>query len=123
VPGTAIGDITAIPEMKTHRGSCLIDGRDDTVTYRPEADAIVLPLGPKSGRPARPSTSRTPLTISKHISTYSACQACQARGIVRFSSSDSGPRDFTARDFTEWLAPKLVRHRNMCKLGWCVLPA
>jgi NADH dehydrogenase FAD-containing subunit len=57
----AIGDITAIPEMKMARLAqkhaevvaanirALIEGRDDVVTYQPEADAIVLPLGPKGG--------------------------------------------------------------------------
>jgi NADH dehydrogenase FAD-containing subunit len=65
VPGQetvfAIGDITAIPEMKMARLAqkhadvvaanirCLIDGRDDMITYQPEADAIVLPLGPNGG--------------------------------------------------------------------------
>jgi NADH dehydrogenase FAD-containing subunit len=58
----AIGDITAIPEMKMARLAqkhadvaaanirALIEGHGDTVvTYPPEADAIVLPLGPKGG--------------------------------------------------------------------------
>jgi NADH dehydrogenase FAD-containing subunit len=57
----AIGDITAIPEMKMarlaqkHAGVAatnirtLIEGRGSMVTYQPEADAIALPLGPKGG--------------------------------------------------------------------------
>jgi apoptosis-inducing factor 2 len=57
----AIGDITAIPEMKMARLAqkhadvvaanirTLIQGRTDMLTYQPEADSIVLPLGPKGG--------------------------------------------------------------------------
>jgi apoptosis-inducing factor 2 len=57
----AIGDITAIPEMKMARLAqkhaevaaanirALIEGHGTIVTYRPEADAIVLPLGPEGG--------------------------------------------------------------------------
>jgi NADH dehydrogenase FAD-containing subunit len=57
----AIGDITAIPEMKMARLAqkhaevaaanirTLIEGRGTMATYQPEADAIVLPLGPKGG--------------------------------------------------------------------------
>jgi NADH dehydrogenase FAD-containing subunit len=57
----AIGDITAIPEMKMARLAqkhaevvaanirCLIEGSDGVVTYQPEPDAIVLPLGPNGG--------------------------------------------------------------------------
>jgi NADH dehydrogenase FAD-containing subunit len=57
----AIGDVTAVPEMKMARNAqkhaevvaanirSLIDNRDDLITYRPEPDAIVLPLGPNGG--------------------------------------------------------------------------
>jgi apoptosis-inducing factor 2 len=57
----AIGDITATPELKMarlaqkHAGvvaaniRALIQGGGAMVTYRPEPDAIVLPLGPKGG--------------------------------------------------------------------------
>ena len=57
----AVGDITAIAEMKMARLAqkhadvvaaniqTLIEGGGNMVTYRPEADAIVLPLGPKGG--------------------------------------------------------------------------
>jgi NADH dehydrogenase FAD-containing subunit len=57
----AIGDITALPEMKMARNAqkhaevavanvtALIEGRDPEATYQPEPDAIVLPLGPKGG--------------------------------------------------------------------------
>jgi NADH dehydrogenase FAD-containing subunit len=57
----AIGDITAVPELKMARLAqkhadvvaanirTLIQGGDDLVAYRPEPDAIVLPLGPKGG--------------------------------------------------------------------------
>jgi apoptosis-inducing factor 2 len=57
----AVGDITAVPEMKMARLAqkhadvvaanirTLIEGGGDMVTYRPETDAIVLPLGPKGG--------------------------------------------------------------------------
>jgi len=57
----AIGDITAMPEMKMARQASrhaevaaanirtLIDGQDTMATYHPAADAIVLPLGPKGG--------------------------------------------------------------------------
>jgi apoptosis-inducing factor 2 len=57
----AIGDLTAIPEMKMGRLAQkhaevvavnirrLIDGHDDMVAYQPEPDAIVLTLGPNGG--------------------------------------------------------------------------
>jgi apoptosis-inducing factor 2 len=57
----AIGDVTAVPELKMGRLAqkhaevvaaniqTLIKGGGDLVTYEPEADAIVLPLGPKGG--------------------------------------------------------------------------
>jgi NADH dehydrogenase FAD-containing subunit len=57
----AIGDITAMPEMKMARAAqkhaevaaanirVLIDGRGAMAAYQPQADAIVLPLGPKGG--------------------------------------------------------------------------
>jgi NADH dehydrogenase FAD-containing subunit len=57
----AIGDMTAVPEMKQARAAqrhaevvaanirSLIAGRDATAVYEPAADAIVLPLGPKGG--------------------------------------------------------------------------
>jgi apoptosis-inducing factor 2 len=57
----AIGDITALPEMKMARAAqrhagvaaanirALIAGEDPVATYEPAADAIVLPLGPKHG--------------------------------------------------------------------------
>jgi NADH dehydrogenase FAD-containing subunit len=57
----AVGDLTAVPELKMARLAqkhadvvaanirTLIEGGDDLVAYRPEPDAIVLPLGPKGG--------------------------------------------------------------------------
>jgi apoptosis-inducing factor 2 len=57
----AIGDITALPEMKMARAAqkhatvaaanirALIGGDSALATYEPAADAIVLPLGPKGG--------------------------------------------------------------------------
>jgi NADH dehydrogenase FAD-containing subunit len=57
----AVGDVTAVPEMKMARLAQkhaevvatniknLIERRDNLATYRPEADAIVLPLGPNGG--------------------------------------------------------------------------
>lgn len=57
----AIGDITALPEMKMARAAhkhaevaaanirALIAGDAPAATYEPAADAIVLPLGPKGG--------------------------------------------------------------------------
>ncbi|MEV4625140.1 FAD-dependent oxidoreductase [Micromonospora sp. NPDC049523] len=57
----AVGDITAVPELKMARAAqrhaevvaanirTLIGGGIDMITYRPAADAIVLPLGPKGG--------------------------------------------------------------------------
>jgi len=57
----AVGDVTAIPEMKMARLAQkhaevvatnirnLIEGRDNLATYQPEPDAIVLPLGPSGG--------------------------------------------------------------------------
>jgi NADH dehydrogenase FAD-containing subunit len=57
----AIGDLTALPEMKMARAAgqhgevvaanirTLIEGGDKLATYEPAADAIVLPLGPKGG--------------------------------------------------------------------------
>jgi NADH dehydrogenase FAD-containing subunit len=57
----AIGDLAATPEMKMARLAQkhaevvaanirrLIEGRAEPVTYRPEPDAIVLPLGPNGG--------------------------------------------------------------------------
>jgi apoptosis-inducing factor 2 len=57
----AIGDITALPEMKMARAAqkhaevaaanirALIGGDDPVASYEPAADAIVLPLGPKGG--------------------------------------------------------------------------
>jgi NADH dehydrogenase FAD-containing subunit len=57
----AIGDVTAIPEMKMAYNAqkhaevvatnvrCLIDGGADMVAYQPGPDSIVLPLGPKGG--------------------------------------------------------------------------
>ncbi|WP_326559189.1 FAD/NAD(P)-binding oxidoreductase [Micromonospora sp. NBC_01796] len=57
----AIGDVTAVPEMKMARAAqkhaevvaanirTLIGGGTDLTTYLPAADAIVLPLGPKGG--------------------------------------------------------------------------
>jgi NADH dehydrogenase FAD-containing subunit len=57
----AIGDITALPELKMARAAhqhaevvatnirTLINGGGELATYEPAADAIVLPLGPKGG--------------------------------------------------------------------------
>ncbi|NUR85839.1 MAG: FAD-dependent oxidoreductase, partial [Nonomuraea sp.] len=57
----AIGDITAIPELKMARLAqfhaevaaanitALIEGRDELTRYEPTPDAIVLPLGPAGG--------------------------------------------------------------------------
>jgi apoptosis-inducing factor 2 len=57
----AVGDITALPEMKMARNAQqhahvvaanirnLIEGRTDLASYAPHPDAIVLPLGPKGG--------------------------------------------------------------------------
>ncbi|MFI6500162.1 FAD-dependent oxidoreductase [Nonomuraea typhae] len=57
----AIGDITAVPELKMARLAqqhaevtaanitALIEGRTDLTAYRPAEDAIVLPLGPHGG--------------------------------------------------------------------------
>jgi apoptosis-inducing factor 2 len=57
----AIGDLTAVPELKMARAAqqhaevaatnirTLIGGGGEMVTYEPAADAIVLPLGPKGG--------------------------------------------------------------------------
>lgn len=57
----AIGDVTAVPEMKLARVAqkhadvvaanirALIEGRDDLVAHQPAADTIALPLGPKGG--------------------------------------------------------------------------
>jgi NADH dehydrogenase FAD-containing subunit len=57
----AIGDVTALPEMKQARAAqrhaevaaanirSLIAGGDVVATYEPAPDAIVLPLGPKGG--------------------------------------------------------------------------
>jgi NADH dehydrogenase FAD-containing subunit len=57
----AIGDITALPEMKMARAAqrhaevaaanirSLIAGANPSARYEPAADAIVLPLGPKGG--------------------------------------------------------------------------
>jgi NADH dehydrogenase FAD-containing subunit len=57
----AVGDITALPELKLARAAnahaeiaaanirALLDGRDDLRTYQPQPDAIVLPLGPTGG--------------------------------------------------------------------------
>jgi apoptosis-inducing factor 2 len=57
----AVGDITAIPEMKMARNAknqaevvaanikTLITGRGSMTSYAPHVDAIVLPLGPKGG--------------------------------------------------------------------------
>ncbi|GIF21865.1 hypothetical protein Ate02nite_45950 [Paractinoplanes tereljensis] len=57
----AIGDITALPELKMARLAqmharvaaanirALIEGRTDLTTYQPQPDAIVLPLGPHGG--------------------------------------------------------------------------
>lgn len=57
----AVGDITAIPEMKMARNAknqaqvvaanirTLITGRGSLTSYSPHPDAIVLPLGPKGG--------------------------------------------------------------------------
>lgn len=57
----AIGDVTAVPEMKQARAAgqhaevaatnirSLIAGQDAVATYAAAADAIVLPLGPKGG--------------------------------------------------------------------------
>jgi NADH dehydrogenase FAD-containing subunit len=64
----AIGDITALPELKMARAAgqhaevvaanirALIDGRDDVAEYAAAADAIALPLGPKGGVTYRPGT-------------------------------------------------------------------
>jgi apoptosis-inducing factor 2 len=65
LPGSAsvfaIGDVTALPEMKQARAAqkhaevaaanirSLIAGGDVVATYEPAPDAIVLPLGPKGG--------------------------------------------------------------------------
>jgi len=57
----AIGDITDVPELKMGRLAqkhaevvarnirADIEGRHDLVSYEPEADSIVLPLGPQGG--------------------------------------------------------------------------
>jgi NADH dehydrogenase FAD-containing subunit len=57
----AIGDITALPELKMarlaqmHAGvvaaniRAMIEGRSGPATYQPQPDAIVLPLGPRGG--------------------------------------------------------------------------
>jgi apoptosis-inducing factor 2 len=57
----AVGDVTAVPEMKMGRLAqkhaevvaanirTLIEGRGELVAYEPEPDAIVLPLGPAGG--------------------------------------------------------------------------
>jgi apoptosis-inducing factor 2 len=57
----AIGDLTALPELKMARAAqqhaevvaanirTLIGGGGELATYEPAADAIVLPLGPKGG--------------------------------------------------------------------------
>jgi NADH dehydrogenase FAD-containing subunit len=57
----AIGDLTALPELKLARAAhqhadvvaanirTLIEGGDELATYEPAADAIVLPLGPTGG--------------------------------------------------------------------------
>ena len=57
----AVGDVTAVPELKMARLAqkhaevvagnirTLISGGEDLLAYRPEPDAIVLPLGPKGG--------------------------------------------------------------------------
>jgi NADH dehydrogenase FAD-containing subunit len=57
----AVGDVTAVPEMKMGRLAqkhaevvaanirALIEGRAEVVAYEPEPDAIVLPLGPTGG--------------------------------------------------------------------------
>ncbi|WP_026208768.1 FAD-dependent oxidoreductase [Catelliglobosispora koreensis] len=57
----AVGDLTAVPEMKMARHAgyhaevvaanicALIEGTGDLKTYEPHADEIVLPLGPNGG--------------------------------------------------------------------------
>jgi apoptosis-inducing factor 2 len=57
----AVGDVTAVPEMKLARNAknqagvvaanirTLITGQGSMANYTPSADAIVLPLGPKGG--------------------------------------------------------------------------
>ena len=57
----AVGDITAVPELKMARQAgrhgelvaanitALISGRDELAHYTPTPDGIVLPLGPKGG--------------------------------------------------------------------------
>ena len=64
----AVGDITAVPEMKLARAAhrhaevvaanirALIEGGQASATYRPAPDAIVLPLGPKGGATYEPGT-------------------------------------------------------------------
>lgn len=64
----AIGDVTAIPELKmaylaqkhaevvAANIRTLIGGGGDLVSHRPEAHAMVLPLGPKGGVTYTPDT-------------------------------------------------------------------
>lgn len=64
----AVGDVTAVPELKLARAAlrhaevaaenirALMDGRVPTAVYRPAPDGIVLPLGPKGGAGYSPET-------------------------------------------------------------------
>ncbi len=57
----AVGDVTAIPEMKQAANAsqhaevvaanirALIDGRDDLISHQPQPNQIALPLGPRGG--------------------------------------------------------------------------
>lgn len=64
----AVGDVTAVPEMKLARAAhrhaevvaanirALMAGGEATEVYRPAADSILMPLGPKGGAGYSPET-------------------------------------------------------------------